>query len=150
MANAPSIAVRVPADCRLACRFDRSPPEGPRRKTGLCIPIFGYTAHVAVQPPRLTAKGRATRERIVAVAAGLMHEHGVGGTSIEDVRRAAGVSGSQITHYFTDKHSLVRAVIAWQADTVIELHRQPALGKLDSFGALRLWADLHVERQKET
>lgn len=97
----------------------------------------------------LTPKGRATRARIVAVAAQLMFEHGVVGTSIEDVRRAAGVSGSQMTHYFTDKHCLVRAVIAWQADTVIELHRQPALGRLDSFAALRLWADLHVERQME-
>ncbi|HEX4218930.1 MAG TPA: TetR family transcriptional regulator C-terminal domain-containing protein [Acidimicrobiales bacterium] len=96
----------------------------------------------------LTAKGRATRARIIAVAAQLMFEHGVVGTSIDDVRKAAGVSGSQMTHYFADKHSLVRAVIAWQADTVIELHRQPVLGRLDSFDSLRLWAELHIERQK--
>jgi TetR/AcrR family transcriptional repressor of nem operon len=100
--------------------------------------------------PHMTAKGRATRARIIAVAAELMFERGVVGTSIEDVRKAAGVSGSQMTHYFTDKQSLVRAVIAWQADSVIELHRQPALGHLDSFDAFRLWAQLHVERQRET
>jgi AcrR family transcriptional regulator len=97
----------------------------------------------------LTAKGRATRARIISVAAELMFEHGVVGTSIEDVRRAAGVSGSQMTHYFADKQSLVRAVITWQADSVIELHRQPALGRLESMDSLRLWARLHVERQRE-
>jgi TetR/AcrR family transcriptional repressor of nem operon len=110
--------------------------------------LWAVTEQSVEPEAHLTPKGRATRARIVAVAAQLMFEHGVVKTSIEDVRRAAGVSGSQMTHYFTDKHSLVRAVIAWQADTVIELHRQPPLGKLDSFAALRLWADLHVEQQK--
>jgi TetR/AcrR family transcriptional regulator, transcriptional repressor for nem operon len=100
--------------------------------------------------PRLTAKGRATRERIVATAAGLIFVHGVAGTSIDDVRRAAGVSGSQMTHYFQDKHSLIRAVIAWQADTVIGRHQQPALGRLDSFEALDLWAELNIAGQRET
>jgi AcrR family transcriptional regulator len=98
---------------------------------------------------RLTPKGRATRERIVKVAADLIFQHGVTGTSIDDVRRAAGVSGSQMTHYFQDKRSLVRAVIAMQADTVIDRHQQPALGKLDSFEALDLWAELNIARQRE-
>jgi TetR/AcrR family transcriptional regulator, transcriptional repressor for nem operon len=99
---------------------------------------------------RLTAKGRATKERIVATAAELMFRQGVAGTSIDDVRRAAGVSGSQMTHYFQDKHSLVRAVIAWQADTVIGRHQQPALGRLDSFEALDLWAELNIAGQRAT
>jgi AcrR family transcriptional regulator len=103
-----------------------------------------------VRERRLTAKGLATRARIVAVAAELMFARGVVGTSIEDVRRAAGVSGSQLANSFADKHSLVRAVIAWQADTVIDLHKQPALGRLDSLASLRLWAELNVERQKES
>jgi AcrR family transcriptional regulator len=99
--------------------------------------------------PRLTPKGRATQARIVAAAAELIFEHGVAGTSIEDVRQAAGVSGSQMTHYFRDKHALVRAVIAWRAQSVVELHQQPVLGRLDSFPALRLWAALNVERQRQ-
>jgi TetR/AcrR family transcriptional regulator, transcriptional repressor for nem operon len=97
---------------------------------------------------RLTRKGQATRERIIKVAADLIFEHGVAGTSVDDVRRVAGVSGSQMTHYFTDKRSLVRAVVAWQADTVIELHQLPVLGELDSFAALDLWAELYIARQK--
>ena len=100
-------------------------------------------------PERLTPKGRATRERIIEAAADLMFRQGVTGTSIDDVRKATGVSGSQMTHYFRDKRSLVRAVIAWQADTVIGLHRQPALGRLDTFGALDRWAELNIARQRE-
>lgn len=97
---------------------------------------------------RLTPKGRATRERIVKVAADLMFERGVAGTSIDDVRRVAGVSGSQMTHYFADKRSLVRAVVAWQANVVLGFHQLPALGELDSFPALDLWVELNVARQR--
>jgi AcrR family transcriptional regulator len=97
---------------------------------------------------RLTPKGRATRERIIRTAAGLVFEHGVAGTSIDDVRKAAGVSGSQMTHYFTDKRSLIRAVVAWQADAAVDVHRLPVLGELDTFEALDLWAELHIARQK--
>jgi TetR/AcrR family transcriptional regulator, transcriptional repressor for nem operon len=98
---------------------------------------------------RLTPKGRATRQRIIEAAADLIFERGVARTSIEDVRKAAGVSGSQMTHYFTDKRSLTRAVIAWQADTVVELHRQPVLDELATFDALYLWAEINVQRQLE-
>ena len=44
------------------------------------------------EPHRLTPKGRATRERIVVAAAQLMYDHGVAGTSLGDVQKAAGVS----------------------------------------------------------
>jgi AcrR family transcriptional regulator len=99
--------------------------------------------------PRLTAKGRATRERILATAADLITRYGVTGAGIDDVRAAAGVSGSQMTHYFRDKRHLVKDVIAWQAQSVLARHRAPELGELDTFAALRLWADLHVQRQVE-
>ena len=62
---------------------------------------------------RLTRKGQATRDRIVEAAAGLMFRQGVAGTTTEQVQAAAGVSASQIFHYFGDKRALVRAVIAW-------------------------------------
>src|ERR1700742_5252001 len=98
---------------------------------------------------RLTPKGLRTRERILAVAADLILKHGVAGTHIEDVRRAAGVSGSQMTHYFRDKRHLIEDVIAWQAESVLARHRAPELGELHTLAALRLWADLHVQRQVE-
>lgn len=99
--------------------------------------------------PRLTAKGQATRERILQAAADLILQHGVANISFEHVRAATGVSGSQMTHYFQDKRHLVKDVIAWQAESVLHQHRAPELGELDSFAALRLWADLHIERQQQ-
>lgn len=102
-----------------------------------------------VEAARLTKKGRATKERIVSAAADLIVEYGVAGTSIEDVRKAAGVSGSQMAHYFHDKRRLVIDVVSHQADLVVRLHRQPELGRLDSFADLRHWADLHVQQQIE-
>ena len=70
--------------------------------------------------PRLTPKGARTRARIVEEAAALIHERGVAGTTLEDVKVAAEVSGSQMYHYFPDKNELVQAVIDYQADD----HRQ--------------------------
>lgn len=90
--------------------------------------------------PRLTRKGLATRQRIIETAAGLIYQHGVKGTNNDLVRAAAGISGSQLSHYFPDKESLVRAVIAWQADAMMGRHQQPPRGPLDSLAALRAWA----------
>lgn len=98
--------------------------------------------------PRLTAKGRATRARIIDVAARLMYENGAANTSLEDVRTAAKASGSQMSHYFADKRSLIRAVIAYQADAVMADHHDPAIGNLDSIEALRTWAQRIVEQQR--
>lgn len=93
---------------------------------------------------RLTRKGRATRARIVDVAARLMFELGVAGTSIEEVRNTAAVSGSQISHYFHDKGDLTRQVIATRCNDVQEFHTQPQLGALDSLDALQAWADANI------
>ncbi|BBZ72066.1 TetR/AcrR family transcriptional regulator [Mycobacterium paraseoulense] len=95
-------------------------------------------------PTRFTRKGQATRAHIVDVAAGLMFERGVAGTSIEQVRRAAGVGGSQITHYFQDKRELTRQVIAARREDVRAFHTQPPLGALDTLDALQAWADACV------
>jgi TetR/AcrR family transcriptional repressor of nem operon len=96
----------------------------------------------------LTAKGLATRARIVDAAADLIFVHGVSRTSVEDVQREAGVSASQLYHYFGDKRALVRAVIARQADAVLQ-NQEPFLSHLDSFEALHAWRDVHVEAQRQ-
>jgi TetR/AcrR family transcriptional repressor of nem operon len=93
---------------------------------------------------RFTRKGLATRARIVDVTAKLMFEHGVGGTTIDDVRSAAAVSGSQIAHYFHDKRDLTRQVIASRRNDVMAFHTQPKLGALDSLEAVQAWADACV------
>ncbi|MGV9801080.1 TetR/AcrR family transcriptional regulator [Mycobacterium sp. NPDC003449] len=94
-----------------------------------------------------TPKGRATRDRIVSQAAALMHARGVSGTSTEDVRAAAGVSASQIYHYFDDKGALTRAVIEYQTATILRI-QEAMLARLDDLDALRAWADVIVEYQR--
>ncbi|HJP78954.1 MAG TPA: TetR/AcrR family transcriptional regulator [Pseudonocardiaceae bacterium] len=99
--------------------------------------------HVAPQEAPSTRKGRATRERIVAAAADLMYRHGVAGTSTPAVRDAAGVSSSQIYHYFADKDALTRAVITFQSEAILS-HQAPLLARLDSIEALRSWRKVVV------
>jgi AcrR family transcriptional regulator len=93
---------------------------------------------------RFTRKGLATRARIVDVAARLMFERGIANTSIDQVRRTAGVGGSQISHYFRDKRDLTRHVVAARRDEVQAFHTQPQLSALDSIDALQAWADACV------
>ena len=86
--------------------------------------------------PRLTVKGARTRARIVEAAAGLIHERGVAGTTLDDVKEAAEVSGSQMYHYFPDKNELVQAVIDYQADTIVH-HQGRVLGSVNGVEAWR-------------
>lgn len=101
-------------------------------------------AQAARQDTASTSKGRATRERIVAAAADLMYRHGVAGTSTPALRDAAGVSSSQIYHYFADKDDLTRAVIAFQTEAILA-NQAPLLARLDSFDALQAWRDVLVD-----
>ncbi|MDK3256735.1 TetR/AcrR family transcriptional regulator [Blastococcus capsensis] len=95
-----------------------------------------------------TARGRATRERIVTAAAALMHQYGVAGTSLDEVRAATGTSKSQLYHYFADKSALVGAVIQRQVQQVLQA-QQPELDGIDSMIALRRWRDRVVAMQRQ-
>lgn len=97
---------------------------------------------------RLTAKGRATRERIVATASRLMLDRGVGRTTLADVQAAAQVSSSQLYHYFADKDALVYAVIELQTTEVLAL-QEKSLAGLDSFAALEAWRDDVLALQRD-
>ncbi len=96
--------------------------------------------------PRLTAKGARTRARIVEEAAALIHERGVAGTTLEDVKAAAEVSGSQMYHYFPDKDDLVQAVIDYHADAIVSRNRQ-ALG---SANGVEAWRKMVIAAAKRT
>ena len=91
----------------------------------------------------MTARGAATRSRIVEAAADLIYAHGVERTSLDDVMAATGVSKSQLYHYFADKDALVLEVIARQTERVLEAQR-PHLAALDSLPALKAWRDAMV------
>jgi len=96
----------------------------------------------------LTAKGRATRERVVQAAAEVILTDGLSSLSMAKVRKAATVSGSQLAHYFADKRALIRAVIGRQMQVVLNFHRQPRLGGLQSFDDFERWIDLNMRYLK--
>jgi TetR/AcrR family transcriptional repressor of nem operon len=97
---------------------------------------------------KLTPKGQRTRQRIVAAAAQLMFNDGVAGTTLDDVKEAAGVSSSQVYHYFADKKTLVLAVIAYQTETIVG-GQEPMFAQLDTVDGLRAWRDFLVEHQRQ-
>ena len=96
--------------------------------------------------PRLTPKGARTRARIVEEAAALIHERGVAGTTLEDVKVAAEVSGSQMYHYFPDKNELVQAVIDYQAETIVNHQRHT----LASANGVEAWRKMVIAAAKRT
>src|SRR5690242_8134079 len=96
--------------------------------------------------PKLTPKGARTRARIVEEAAALIHERGVAGTTLEDVKVAAEVSGSQMYHYFPDKNELVQAVIDYQADTIVDRNRHA----LESANGVEAWRDMVITAARRT
>jgi TetR/AcrR family transcriptional regulator, transcriptional repressor for nem operon len=99
-------------------------------------------AHAPVA--KLTTKGRATRERIVRAASELMLERGVARTTIEDIQEAAGVSTSQMYHYFANKGDLVAAVIDRQTNQVLA-RQESELHRVDSIEALHRWRNMMVD-----
>jgi TetR/AcrR family transcriptional regulator, transcriptional repressor for nem operon len=94
-----------------------------------------------------TPRGRATHARILGAASELFYCRGLHNTSMGDVRQAATVSGSQLTHYFPDRRALVRGVIAARRSEVVDFHTGGGVSRLDSFQALQDWADLNVQKQ---
>jgi AcrR family transcriptional regulator len=93
-----------------------------------------------------TAKGRATRERIVQAAAELVAEKGVAGMSLDDVRARTGASRSQLYHYFEDRDGLVHAVIDVTTDVVLN-NQGELLYDLDSWAGIDRWFDALVQYQ---
>lgn len=93
---------------------------------------------------RLTAKGRAMRDRIIQTAGELIFATGARETTLDQVKSAAGASKSQLYHYFSDKDALLHGVIDFQGTRVIEA-QQPELGAIDSIAALKRWRDKLVQ-----
>ena len=90
-----------------------------------------------------TARGRATRRRIVRAASDLIRERGSAATSLDDVIARADASKSQLYHYFEDRDGLLRAVVDHNADLVLG-----GLPPLDGWAAIRSWFASLVELQR--
>ncbi|MEV7401584.1 TetR/AcrR family transcriptional regulator [Streptomyces sp. NPDC091267] len=97
-------------------------------------------------PGKLTAKGKATRSRIVEGAAAVLRERGVAWATLDDIMVRTGTSKSQLFHYFpTGKDELLVAVAQFEADQVLE-DQQPYLGRLDSWESWEQWRDAVIRR----
>ncbi|MDT3442640.1 TetR/AcrR family transcriptional regulator [Pseudofrankia sp. BMG5.37] len=66
-----------------------------------------------------TARGRASRERIVARVADVVAQHGVRAVSLEQVLAVAGASKSQLYHYFGGRDQLMEAAVGYRCDQVL-------------------------------
>src|SRR5215472_8236460 len=99
---------------------------------------------MTVQPR--TARGRATRERILTAATTLIAERGVAGTSLDDVCERAQASKSQLYLYFADRNALLRAVAAATCDEVVALQAD-ALAACDSLAGIERYMDTLVSIQ---
>jgi TetR/AcrR family transcriptional repressor of nem operon len=127
-----------------------TPPTLPGHRLGCQTQktdILKSVANDGQRRPRLTPKGERTRARIVDAAARLIYERGVAGTTLDDIRAAAEVSGSQLSHYFADKDELVQAVISYQADVIVGSTEQAGLA---TSAGLRAWRDMVVAAAEST
>jgi len=97
----------------------------------------------------LTAKGRATRGRIVEGAALVLRERGIEQTTLDEVMARTHTSKSQLFHYFRGgKEDLLLAVARFEAEQVLE-DQQPYLGCLDSWEAWQQWREVVIKRYEE-
>jgi TetR/AcrR family transcriptional repressor of nem operon len=86
-----------------------------------------------------TAKGAATRSRIIDAAAALIYTRGLASVGINDVREVTSTSHGQIFHYFPDgRTELLRAVVERQTRQALDDQR-PELDALDSWESWRAW-----------
>jgi AcrR family transcriptional regulator len=96
----------------------------------------------------LTAKGAATRRRIIEGAAAEIREMGVAATTLDGILGRTATSKSQVFHYFPGgKEELLLAVAAREADRVLE-DQEPHLGDLGTWQAWDAWRDAVVERYR--
>lgn len=92
-----------------------------------------------------TAKGEATRQRIIDAAADLMRLQGVGSTTLDDVVVASQTSKSQLYDHFSNKGELTRAVVQRWGERRFE-QQEADLRLLDSIRGLERWRDAMVQR----
>ncbi|KXO91115.1 TetR/AcrR family transcriptional regulator [Tsukamurella pseudospumae] len=96
----------------------------------------------------ITAKGRATRERIVAGAADHLRRDDPADVTLDDILAATRTSKGQLFHYFPGgKPELLLAVAHHEAERVLD-DQEPHLSALTSWSAWESWRDTVVARYR--
>jgi AcrR family transcriptional regulator len=123
-----------------AARTQHATAAGRLDRTGQIIRYAGSMERV------LTARGAATRQRIVEAAAALIRERGVADTGLDDIGAATATSKSQMFHYFPGgKTDLLYAVAVHEAEQVIA-DQQPYLGDLTTWRKWQAWRRLVIQK----
>jgi AcrR family transcriptional regulator len=100
------------------------------------------------QVQKFTAKGQATRQRIIDGASAEIRVRGAVATTLDDVLARTGTSKSQLFHYFPGgKDQLLLAVAELEAGRVLS-DQQPHLSQLTSWAAWQRWRDVVVDRYR--
>jgi AcrR family transcriptional regulator len=96
---------------------------------------------------RPSERGLQTRRRILEAANNLMFVRGVNATSVDDVLEATGASKSQLYHHFRDKQELVREVVRFRGELVLD-REQGRLERLRTFAGLVRWRDALIQANR--
>jgi AcrR family transcriptional regulator len=96
----------------------------------------------------LTARGTATRQRIVEGAAALIRDRGAANVSLDDIGALSSTSRSQLFHYFpAGRSDLLLAVARHEAEQVLA-DQQPMLGDLTGWARWQAWRERVIERYR--
>jgi AcrR family transcriptional regulator len=104
---------------------------------------------MTVMGATLTAKGSATRERIIDGAARLVRRLGVEAVGLDDIRAETATSKSQLFHYFPGgRGDLLFTVAAHEAAQVLA-DQQPYLDELGPAPSWLAWREVVVGKYRE-
>lgn len=96
-----------------------------------------------------SARGQATRARIVRVATGLFAEAGYEATSIENVLAQSGVSRGALYHHFEDKKALFAAVLEAMEASIAQATVDASRGIADPVAALLAGCERWLEVSRD-
>jgi len=96
----------------------------------------------------ITARGAATRARILAKAGELIVRRGVDATTVDGICQASKTSKSQFYHHFSDKEDLVRSVLDDRAQALLSDQRQQ-LAEVTTMPGLDTWRDTLVAANRQ-
>jgi AcrR family transcriptional regulator len=92
-----------------------------------------------MEEKKITARGRATRQRIIEATGEQILAAGIGGTTLDTVRAATLTSKSQLFHYFPGgKTELVREVATWEGQQLLAA-QEPFIHDLSTWESWNAW-----------
>ncbi|GIL27144.1 TetR/AcrR family transcriptional regulator [Actinocatenispora comari] len=88
---------------------------------------------------------RSRREEILDVAVDLFARRGYHGVSMDEIGKAAGVTGPALYHHFSGKESMVAAALIPVSEHLLSASQERIKGAADPETALDALLDFHVE-----